>query len=50
MGMWIELGIFLVMLAWGIWQLQDVKKAKAKRLADEALKKKAGDMPPAAGS
>ncbi len=49
MGMWIELGIFLVMLAWGIWQLQDVKKAKAKRLADEALKK-AGDGPPAPGS
>ena len=29
MGIWMELGIFLVVLAFGVWQLWDVKKAKA---------------------
>lgn len=36
MGMWIELGIFIVVLAWGFWQLYDVKQAKAQRIAEEA--------------
>ena len=29
MGIWIELGVFLVALAFGLWQIQDVKKAQA---------------------
>lgn len=36
MGIWIELGIFLVVLAFGVWQLRDVKKAQAERRRREA--------------
>jgi hypothetical protein len=28
MGLWVELGIFGVALAFGLWQLWDVKKAR----------------------
>ena len=28
MGIWIELGVFLLALAFGLWQIQDVKKAR----------------------
>ena len=35
MGMWIELGIFVLVLVFGLWQIQDVKKERRKR---EALK------------
>ncbi len=35
MGIWLELGIFIVVLAWGFWQLYDVKQAKAQRIAAE---------------
>ncbi len=38
MGMWIELGIFGLVLVFAWWQLHDVKKAKAQRLAEEARK------------
>ena len=38
MGIWIELGIFLVVIVWGFWQLHAVKQAKAQRLAEEARK------------
>lgn len=38
MGIWLELGIFIVVLGWCFWQLYDVKQAKAqtalKKLAD----------------
>ena len=36
MGIWIELGVFLVALGVGVWQLRDVKKAQAERRAREA--------------
>ncbi len=36
MGIWIELGVFAVALAWGLWQLHDVKKAREKTQADKA--------------
>ena len=37
-GIWIETGVFLLVLAFGIWQIQDVKKERRKRsLAREAL-------------
>ncbi len=45
MGIWIELGIFLVVIAFGFYQLHDVKKAQAERRAREAAAK-----PPEAGS
>ena len=36
-GIWIETGVFLLVLAFGIWQIQDVKKERRKRsLAREA--------------
>jgi hypothetical protein len=36
MGIWLELGIFIVVLLWGFWQLHDVKQARAKTLAEKA--------------
>ncbi len=30
MGMWIELGVFAIALAFGLWQIHDVKKAREK--------------------
>ena len=36
MGIWIELGVFIVVLLWGVWQLHDVKKAQARTRADKA--------------
>lgn len=33
MGIWIELGLFLGFIAFGFWQLHDVKKAQADLLA-----------------
>ena len=31
MGIWVELGIFVLALAFGLWQIRDVKKAMAER-------------------
>jgi ABC-type nickel/cobalt efflux system permease component RcnA len=31
MGIWIETGVFLLVLAFGIWQIQDVKRERRKR-------------------
>ena len=31
MGIWIETGVFLLVLAFGLWQIQDVKKERRKR-------------------
>lgn len=31
MGIWIELGVFALALAFGLWQIRDVKKAMAER-------------------
>lgn len=45
MGIWIELGLFLVFIAFGFWQLHDVKKAQAERRAGEQASK-----PPQAAS
>ena len=39
MGIWIELGIFLVVIAFGFYQLHDVKKAQRERRAREAAAK-----------
>ncbi|MES2978305.1 MAG: hypothetical protein V4731_07775 [Pseudomonadota bacterium] len=44
MGMWLELGIFIIVLAWAFWQLHDVKKAKRERIEKErAAKLLSGD-------
>jgi len=39
MGIWIELGIFLVVIAFGFYQLHDVKKAQRERRAREQATK-----------
>jgi hypothetical protein len=44
MGIWIELGVFFIALAFGIWQLRDVKRAQAERRARKT--DKAEDPPP----
>ncbi len=31
MGIWIEMGVFGLALAFGLWQIRDVKKAMAER-------------------
>ncbi|MEK0416707.1 MAG: hypothetical protein RI949_713 [Pseudomonadota bacterium] len=30
MAIWIELGVFVLALAFGLWQIHDVKKAREK--------------------
>jgi Flp pilus assembly protein TadB len=53
MGLWVELGIFGLALAFGLWQLHDVKKAReetrrqkareqARQLEDQARQGGAG--------
>ncbi|MDP1685155.1 hypothetical protein [Hydrogenophaga sp.] len=42
MGIWLELGIFLVILAFGLWQLYDVKKVIREREQRQAREKAAG--------
>ena len=36
MGIWVELGIFGLALAFGIWQIRDVARERAKREAAQA--------------
>jgi hypothetical protein len=35
MGIWMELGIFIVVLIWGAWQWHDARKALATTRADK---------------
>ena len=36
MGIWIELGIFVLALAFGLWQIHDVGQERKKRAAEKA--------------
>lgn len=36
MGMWIELGIFIVVLLWAIWQWRDARQALERTRAAKA--------------
>jgi hypothetical protein len=47
MGIWLELGVFIVVLLWGFWQLRDVKKAQA-RTREEKARRAARDTADAA--
>lgn len=56
MGIWLELGIFVVVIAFGLWQLHDVRRAreqtrraKEERARDEA-RQGTGRAGPADGS
>jgi ABC-type nickel/cobalt efflux system permease component RcnA len=39
MGIWLELGVFLVILGFGVWQLYDVKKVIREREQRQAHEK-----------
>lgn len=39
MGIWLELGVFLVILGFGVWQLYDVKKVIREREQRQAREK-----------
>ncbi len=41
MGIWIELGIFGLALAFGLWQLHDVKKAREETQRQKAREREA---------
>jgi heme exporter protein D len=34
MGIWLELGVFILVLLFGIWQIRDAKQAHAKTVAE----------------
>lgn len=36
MGIWIELGVFVLAIGFGLWQIHDVKKARAATLRARA--------------
>ena len=36
MGIWIELGVFLLVFVFAIWQFRDLKQARAEREARQA--------------
>ena len=42
MGIWIELGVFVLALAFGLWQIHDVKKAMKERRRREGGEKDEG--------
>ena len=42
MGIWIELGVFVLALAFGLWQIHDVKKAREKTAQQRAQDRGAG--------
>jgi len=41
MGMWIEMGIFGLVLVFGIWQIRDVAQERRKREAQKSAAKPA---------
>ena len=48
MGIWLELGIFVVVLIGGIWQIRDAKRAHARSVAERLAREadKARDEKP----
>ena len=42
MGIWIELGVFVLALAFGLWQIHDVKKAMKERKRRDGEEKDEG--------
>lgn len=45
MGIWLELGVFLVVLLFGVWQLYDVKRAIRDRKQRERQSKETAATP-----
>jgi ABC-type nickel/cobalt efflux system permease component RcnA len=50
MGMWIELGIFVLVLAFGMWQIHDVGLEHRKRQAHKEAAKSLPDKASEEGS
>lgn len=49
MGIWIELGVFALALAFGLWQIHDVKQAQKKTARERAQAKASGGPGQASG-
>ncbi len=50
MGIWIELGVFLLVFVWALWQFHDLKKERLKREARQrAMLAQPADTPVAGG-
>jgi heme exporter protein D len=49
MGIWLELGIFVLVMVWGIWQIRDARRAHARSVAERKAREaaEAGDSDPA---
>jgi heme exporter protein D len=41
MGIWLELGIFVLVLVWGVWQIRDARQAHAKSVAERKAREAA---------
>jgi hypothetical protein len=55
MGIWVELGIFLLVIAFGLWQIHDVRQAREltrkKKEQERAVAGQPGEPPgPGSGS
>ena len=49
MGIWLELGIFIVVLIWGLWQIRDARQAHARRVAERKVREQAQSDGPKSG-
>ena len=50
MGIWVELGIFVLALAFGLWQIHDVKKARLRTQQMRAQERQNAQATEAAGA
>lgn len=50
MGIWVELGVFVLALAFGLWQIHDVKQAQAATRRQRALESRGSDQAKAQGA
>ena len=46
MGIWIELGVFLLVFVFAAWQFHDLRKARAEREARQRLERQQADREP----
>lgn len=49
MGIWLELGIFVLVIVFGLWQIHDVRKAR-EQTRRQREQERAGQAPGPAGS
>lgn len=46
MGIWLELGIFIVVMIWGLWQIRDARQAHARSVAERKAREQAASDGP----